>query len=392
MALAILGMRGSGSYSTNVERPQSWREAILLLFPNGKAPLTAIMSKLSSEPVDDPIFHWFEKDVPVQRVATTASVGAAVTTLTIADSSIFRAGHVIMEEVTLEKMLVVSDPTSATQINVQRAFGTTAAASVTSGDNLLIIGNANAEGASSANVISYSPTTPSNNTQIFRNSLYLTRTAMKTRLRTGNSREEAKRETLELHSIEMEKAAIFGEPFSSTGANGQPMLTTGGVVSFLGADATFTNITDFSSTTFNIANWENALENFFKYGASEKLLLAGSTFINQLNQLVKKSSVMNLVPGDTSYGMKIREYETPFGTLYVKMHPLLSIHPTFKSWGLGLDVSKLRFRYIDDTDFRPNIQMPDMDAQKDEFLTEWGLELQHQKAHALYKNVTTFVA
>jgi hypothetical protein len=101
---------------------------------------------------------------------------------------------------------------------------------------------------------------------------------------------------------------------------------------------------------------------------------------------------MNLVPGDTSYGMKIREYETPFGTLYLKMHPLLSIHPVFKSWGLGLDVSKLRFSYIDDTDFRPNIQLPDSDAQKDEFLTEAGLELQHQKSHMLVKNVTTFVA
>lgn len=392
MPAAILGLRGTGSYVTNVERPQSWREAILLLFPNGKAPLTAIMSKLSSEPVDDPIFHWFEKDVPVQRIATTASASSSATTLTVADSSVFKGGHVIMEEVTLEKMLVVADPTSATTISVQRGFGVTAAAAVTSGDNLLIIGNANSEGATSPNVVSYSPTSPSNNTQIFRNALYLTRTAMKTRLRTGNSREEAKRETLELHSLELEKAFIFGEPFSSTGANGQPMLTTGGVISFLGADGTFTNIWDFSVLTFNIANWENTLELFFRYGASEKLLLAGSTVINQLNQLVKKSSVMNLVPGDTSYGMKIREYETPFGTLYVKMHPLLSIHPTFKSWALGLDVSKLRFRYIDDTDFRPNIQLPDVDAQKDEFLTEAGLELQHQKAHMLVKNITTFVA
>src|SRR5207302_416569 len=182
MPLAALGLRGSGSYSA-AERPQSWREMILALFPNGKAPLTALLSKLRSEPVDDPIFNWFEKDVPVQSV------------------------------------------------------------------------------------LYYSPTNPFNYTQIFRTPLYLTRTALKTRLRTGNAYQEAKREALELHAIEMEKAFIFGEQFTGTGTNGQPLKQTGGIISFLGADATFTNVWDFSSTTFNTANWENTLENVFRYGS-----------------------------------------------------------------------------------------------------------------------------
>ncbi|SRR5579871_1793515 len=390
MPLAVLGLRGSGSYSA-AERPQSYRETILLLFPNGKAPLTALLSKLRSQPVDDNTFHWFEKDVPVQRVAATASFTNTATTINVADSSIFRSGHVIMDESTLEKMLVTADPTISTQITVQRGFGTTsAAASAGSSDELFIIGNVNAEGASSPNVVYYNPSVPQNFTQIFRNPLYLTRTAMKTRLRTGNARAEAKREALELHSIEMEKAFIFGEPYQATGANGEPMNATGGVVSFLGADATFTNIWDFSTTVFNIANWENTLLNVMKYGNTEKLLLAGGVFINQLNQMVKKVSTMNVVPGDRTYGMQLTQYDTPFGVLYIKIHPLFSIHPVFQSYGLALDLDKLVFRYIDDTDYRPNIQSPDTDGEKDEWLTEAGLEVQHQKAHTWVKNVTTF--
>jgi hypothetical protein len=364
---------------------------ILLLFPHGKAPLTALLSKLKSEPVDDPIFHWAEKEVPLQRILCTASFLIGATTITVADTSPFRAGHIIMDELTSEKMLVTADPVSATVLNVQRAFGTTAAiASSGSADPIFIIGNVNAEGASSPNVVYYNPSFLVNYTQIFRNPLYLTRTAMKTRLRTGNARKEAKREALELHSIEMEKAFIFGEPFQGTGVNGQPMNATGGIISFLGADASFTNIWDFSTTTFNISNWETTLENFFKYGASHKLLLAGSTAINQLNQLVKKVSVMNVVPGDSSYGMALTHYTCPFGELYIKVHPLFSIHPTFKSWALGIDMDKMNFRYIDDTDFRPNVQLPDQDGEKDEFLTEAGLELQNQKAFMLSKNITTF--
>jgi uncharacterized protein DUF5309 len=390
MPLAVLGLRGSGSYTAG-ERPQSWREMILLLFPNGKAPLTALMSKMRSEPVDDPIFHWFEKDVPTQRVLATATFTNVATSISVADSSIFRAGHVVQDELTGEQMYVTVDPSTGTAITVQRGFGTTAAAASNgAADPLYIVGNVNAEGAGSPNVVYYNPTQPLNYTQIFRTPLYLTRTAMKTRLRTGNAREEAKREALELHSMELEKAFIFGQPYQTTGANGQPMNATGGLISFLGQDASFTNIYDFTASPVTINTWENLLESAFKFGSSEKLMLAGSTAINVINGMVKKASVMNVVPGGESYGMKLTEYVCPFGSLYIKVHPLFSIHPTYRGWALIVDLDKLVFRYIDDTDFRPNVQANDVDGEKDEFLTEAGMECQHQKAHCLAKGMLAF--
>ena len=51
MAFAVLGMRGTGSYAAG-ERPENWRQAILLLFPSGDAPLTAILSKMRESPTD----------------------------------------------------------------------------------------------------------------------------------------------------------------------------------------------------------------------------------------------------------------------------------------------------------------------------------------------------
>uniref|UniRef100_A0A6M3JA30 Putative structural protein n=1 Tax=viral metagenome TaxID=1070528 RepID=A0A6M3JA30_9ZZZZ len=53
---AFLGMRGNGDWATD-QRPKNWRETILYLYPNGSAPLTAILSKMSSEKVDDPEFN-----------------------------------------------------------------------------------------------------------------------------------------------------------------------------------------------------------------------------------------------------------------------------------------------------------------------------------------------
>ena len=51
--LGFLGLRGTGDWVTD-QRPKNFREGLLLLFPNGDVPLTAINSKGKSRRVDDP--------------------------------------------------------------------------------------------------------------------------------------------------------------------------------------------------------------------------------------------------------------------------------------------------------------------------------------------------
>src|SRR5439155_96981 len=92
MALAVLGMRGSGNFNA-AERPKNWRQGIMLMFPNGDAPLTAILSKLREQPTDDPQFSWFEKGLPEQRAAilganTTLSAAPANNDTIAANSSV----------------------------------------------------------------------------------------------------------------------------------------------------------------------------------------------------------------------------------------------------------------------------------------------------------------
>jgi hypothetical protein len=57
---AFLGMRGTGDWVTD-QRPKSWREMLLYLYPNGDMPLTAILSKMGSEQVTDPEFNWWQR-------------------------------------------------------------------------------------------------------------------------------------------------------------------------------------------------------------------------------------------------------------------------------------------------------------------------------------------
>ena len=95
-------------------------------------------------------------------------------------------------------------------------------------DTVLIVGNINPEGGPIPDAIAYDPLKFNNYTQIFRTPLEITRTARKTKLRTEDAYKEAKRESLELHSIEMEKAYLFGVRSESIGPNGQPERTTAG--------------------------------------------------------------------------------------------------------------------------------------------------------------------
>src|SRR5574343_975390 len=108
----FLGMRGSGDFTVDGQRPKNWREMILYLYPNGSAPLTAILSKMASEKVDDPEFNWYTKTLS-QQAATITGVytnsglstaytgsGAAGDTLYVkmaeADAKEFRVGHQVL--------------------------------------------------------------------------------------------------------------------------------------------------------------------------------------------------------------------------------------------------------------------------------------------------------
>lgn len=386
----ILGLRGTGNFTAD-ERPQNWREMLLYLYPNGEAPLTALLSKIrNSQPTDDPSFNWWQKRLPTQRQSINNVGGYLATDLTLTVTSGAKdcvAGSILLVERTGELLRVDADPSIDTSLHVVRGYGSPAAA-LLNGDFMTIIGNVHEEGADVPTSRSYSPTRSNNFTQIFRTSLSLTRTAKKTRLRWDNQGpyREARREALSLHSIEMEKAFIWGSALETTGPTGMPERMTGGVLSF---------ITTNKGGSFNVAGLldestlDDLMESVFRYGSNEKLVLCGSTFIKAITTLGKRNGTLNVVPQDRTYGMKIVEYITAFGTLMLKNHPLFSQHPVWRQNALVLDVgSNLTYRYIDDTMFIRNRQAPGVDASKDEFLTEAGLELHFEETHAYIEGVT----
>ena len=418
--MAVLGMRGTGNF-TSVERPQNFRQAIGLLYPNGDAPLTAFLSRMKEESTDDPQFHWFEKGLPLQSAnvigaattnppasgddigtASTADVYLLVkpTGASSNDASIFKPGHIVRNQTSGENLLVLAVDTTNNTIKCRRDIGNVNATNpaitgdASAGDEIVIVGSGFAEGAAIGTAIGYAPTRYYNYTQIFRTPLFLTRTARKTRLRTDDSGpyREAKREAGQLHALEMEKAFLYGEREEITSlsgaatpndvtSSGQPLRLTRGMVNWLPAATTssvsvHTNLTSYNSGALTETIWESFLEQVFRYGSKEKLAFCGSTALMALNAMAKNKGVINLSPGERVYGFKLMECVTPFGTLMLYNHPLLTENSTWRKDLFVIDLDKIRYRYIDDTQFLKNRQSPGDDCTKDEYLTECGLEVQ----------------
>lgn len=419
--MAFLGMRGNGDWVAD-QRPKNWRDTILFLYPNGDVPLTAILAKMKSQRVDDPEFNWWTKTLPTQAAAITGvytdsilstaytSGGVIGTELYIkmaaADVSQFRIGHQVLlrdaSDFTVDVNAKVigkgtNGASSYVQVKLLEADDNSSHShDLSDADRIIIIGNINEEGAAMPSAIAYDPVKLYNYTQIFRTPLSITRTARKTRLRTGDQYKEAKREALELHSLEMEKAFLFGIKTESTGTDGKPERTTEGILTCLRENVP-ANVDDFAlNSTYSGKGWlddgggehwlETYLELVFRYGAGEKLALCGNSALLALNRLAKVNGHFTMTPQTTSYGIRVVEWVTPFGTIYLKRHPLMSQETTLQKSMLLLEPKNLTYRFVDDTQFygegeakqaAPGTNGGRRDGTVEEFLTEAGLEMHH---------------
>lgn len=426
--MPFMGMRGTGDWQTD-ERPKNWRETILYLYPNGNAPLTAILSKMGSEKTDDPEFNWWTKMFTSQSCAATGIyTDAALDTAYVtggkagdiiyvkaaeADLTEFRAGHQVLlrdsDDLTVDVVGKVTEVTYAgassyLTVKLLEADDNSASHDISDVNRVMIVGNINAEGADMPSAIAYDPVKWYNYTQIFRTPLSITRTARKTRLRTEDAYQRMKREALEIHSVEMEKAFLFGIATENVGSNGKPERTTMGLINAIkgggigsggpaGMVADFKTDNSGSTWLANGEDWlDTKLEELFRYGDNEKLGLCGNGVILGINRLVKQGGDFTFTPTTTSYGIKINKWETAFGTLNLLSHPLFNLEPSMRNTMIALEPRNLKYRFIDDTKFyddkdNKNTGHNHRDGTDEEYLTEAGLEYHHPISWAYMKGI-----
>lgn len=407
--MTVQGLRDTSGFTVTGQRPKNWREGTMLLYPNGMTPLTGLTSLMREESSDDPEFNWFEKIMADQRVALDTTINASETTMSCASGATqLKIGHLIYSEHSGEIMRVTSPaPTVDTAFEVVRGYSGTTAALITVGThnpNLLVIGSAYEEGSSKPAGVAYDPTQQYNYTQIWRNTLEMTETARRTRLRTGDQVREAKREALQYHNIEMERAFFFGERWSGT-LNSKPVKTTEGFFGFMARRASARVVTA-ASNQVTFAWLEAQMKEIFNYGSTEKIAFLGNQAALVIQQAVRLATSVQYVlqQGQKEFGMNVSRLISPFGELVLKTHPLFnritsdpSGSPSFysvDSWVAVMDMENIRYRYLTsrDTKFEGDQEVPGDDQMVGGYLTEAGIEWRFPESHYVMKGFGTAAA
>lgn len=386
---AIQGLRGTGEFSVDF-RPKNYRELFTLLEPNGTAPLQALLAMAGSEETNDPEYKHFRDELPARVVTVSGALNSAATALVLAANTdanpLIVAGTLIYNPATGETVRVTAMNTGTNTATIVRGIGSTAAA-IADAAVLTIAGFADQEGGTSPTAITFDASVQSNYTQIFKTAVQVSGTLQNTYLRTGSKEQESLTKALKMHMGDIERAFFFGNKSETNGSTSQPTRTTGGLFSLI------TNVVDAGTNPYGDGvgvikelSFDRALiETVFAFGSNEKIAFCGPRVISNLQQLAKGRWQPQQVSG--SYGVSMTRYSTFAGDLLVQLHPMFRQIPSMANAMVIVDLPYVKYRYMKgrDTKLQKNIQTPDFDGIKHQYMTECGLELTQGKVHTVIK-------
>lgn len=330
---------------------KSFAAAITRLMPNGGAPLFGITALLKEETAAQIEHGYFSKTMIFPSVQLAANAAAGDVVLTVVSTANMLPGMVIRADSTNENILVVAvlGPTS---LQVQRAFGTIAAAAVLSGVNLWMVGNAYEQGSLRPQALSISAVRIVNYTQIFRNSWGVTGTLQATQVIAGGTNvAESRQECAGFHACDIEKALIFGQKFLGT-RNGQPISTMDGLINTVQNNASG-NITTLGATT-NYTQLIAALDPVFQQNTdpmnpNQRILFVGGVARNVIHNIARLNSTYYVQQQETTWGLQYDTIKIPRGTFQIIEHPLFNAYGSTSTWAkmaIAVDVPTFNLAYM----------------------------------------------
>lgn len=397
---AILGQIGPGDWSHPDFRPKNYRQKMYQLYPNSPAKFLHILSMLKSVSTDDPEFKHFEHRLPDFAFTVNGAVSASQTTITLdapgtTPAAGLKAGDMLRVDGVgeTENMRVVADPVSPyLTIEVERYWGGTNSGG-TIADNAILRwnGSAYSDGSRAPTAVSRQPTVVSGAVQLFMDSVDITLFGEKTKIRPMNSWDHQKMVGLEAHELKMEYALLYGVYAATVGSNNGLLYTTGGLNSLI-----TTHRYDFTSTGIDLDSWDDTMEAIFEDGSEEKLGLCGNRALNIIHRMVARSSQGTYRIDDentnVTYGMRMTRYVTPFGTLQLVPHHLMT-----KSGVATRDMFVIDTKYIEEvvfgglnTKFKDNVQANDELGRRGFWYTAMGMRMAMEECHAVITGLNQF--
>jgi hypothetical protein len=351
------GIFNSALFTQDLAR-KSFAGMITRLMPNGMASLFGLTSMLSSDTALAAEHGFFTKTMLFPQFTLTAA-GQAIgdTTFTGTTTVNLLPGMLLRVDSTGENVLI-NAILSTTQISVQRAVGSTAAAAIGASINLYQVGTAFEESSLRPNALAINPVRVTNLTQIFRNTWAISDSVRATQMIAGDTNvSENRQDCAGFHAADIEKGIFFGQKFAGT-RNGQPFRTMDGIYAIVSNLAYYpssyssANITVAGATT-NYTQFEAAFDPCFNQAtdpkvANERVLFVGGTAKKVINNIGRMNGTYYMVDGQTSWGLQFSTIKIARGTFRVIEHPLFNTNASWSKLAIAVDLSSFNLAYLGD--------------------------------------------
>ena len=402
------GIFNSGQITQDLAK-KSFAAMITRLMPNGTAPLFGMTSMLASDTAMQTEHGFFTKTMLFPQL-TLSAAGQLIgdVTFTVTSTTNILPGMIMRVDTTGENV-IVNSILSATQVTVQRAVGSVAAAAIAASVNLYQVGNAFEEASVRPQSLIINPVRITNFTQIFRNTWAISDSVRATMMIAGDTNvAESRQDCAAFHAADIEKALFFGQK-SQGSRNSQPFRTMDGLINIVGNLSYYPSYfsavnVNTSGATTNYTQLEGFLDPVFNQAtdpkvANERVLFVGGSAKRVINNIGRLNGTYYIVDGQTSYGLQFSTFKTARGTFRMIEHPLFNSNTSWSKMAVAVDLSTFRVAYLGDRktqnkEFNQDADANDngIDAVGGTLTTEMTCVVKNPPANSIIYNLTAAAA
>ena len=403
--MALQVARSFDQFVTDTTNVRDVSEQMVLLEPDA-APLFVLTNAAKrKQPTIGPRFEWVE-DTEVSlwgQSSQTVDYSSVATNILVADGTLFGVGDICAvpkaqsSSAAPEVFLVTTISTNT--LTISRGVGSSGADTISATGSIRIVASAFKEDDNIGQQRYTAKTVQISYAQIFKTPVKVTHTAASTK-QYGAPQGERKFQLVKAlirHRSEIEAAGLWSRASESLALPSSRWTTMG----WLSRIAT--NKTD-ASTTATITTWNTFSETAFRYGEKQKLLLCAPKVISALNYYSQNKLLTRV--GDTVFGVKIARFEMALGEFMLANDYRLGTSDvgfpsgtnSFASHAYSIDLPSVAIRYlqgggdnlIGDTKLYENILPDGSTTRTDEYRSQLGWEIRHEKKHAWLFDLSTY--
>lgn len=348
-----------------------------------EAQFTTMLMKLPSTPARAVKVNWLEDSFLPNYTTVATSATSIATNIAVASSTgnYFVAGDVVRNVTKGDAMIVTATYTSS--IDVTRAQGSATASAAATGDVLLIVGQASAQGSDLPSARQTLKQSNYNYCQLLRRHVQWTNTNLAVDHYGPDLVAREKGKALVEHKRQIEQTFFFGaRNLITTGS--EPQGLCGGLYDFVTS-----NVTNVGGTLAATA-LDSALETIYAHGSKNKAMFVGPKARRAISNFLRDAWQPNSV-GDKKYGAVVDGYiVSAYGTdvpVFVKRN--------WNDIGHAGTIFVVDLEYVRARPLRPTKYVPldferlsGADKFSFEYKTETSLQVGQESVHGRLYGIT----